>query len=66
MPNMATDLMTVHETAKYLRVSILTVRRLIWAGKLPYVDISTGSKRKSYRIRRKELREYLDKNGGVN
>jgi len=52
------QLLTVAEVADALRVSNMTVYRLIKAGELPALRIG-----KNYRIRRSELDDYLA--GGV-
>lgn len=49
------QLMTVSEVADELRVSNMTVYRLIKAGDLAAIRIG-----KNYRIRRSDLEEYLD------
>jgi excisionase family DNA binding protein len=36
---MSEQLLTVAEAAKWLRVSEKTVRRLIWSGSVPYVQL---------------------------
>lgn len=53
---------TVAEVAEHMRVSNMTVYRLIKAGALPAVRVG-----KSYRIRERELEAYLDasRTGGV-
>jgi hypothetical protein len=40
-PNTIDDpILSEPETAKYLGVSIITLRRLRWAGRVPYIQIS--------------------------
>lgn len=48
-------LWTVAETADHMRVSNMTVYRLIKSGELPALRVG-----KNYRIRGSDLREYLD------
>jgi excisionase family DNA binding protein len=48
------QLHTVAEVADHMRVSNMTVYRLIKAGEMPAVRVG-----KSYRIRRTDLQEYL-------
>ena len=50
-----TLLLTLREAAEQLRVSTRTVHRLIHAGELPTVPV-----RRSLRIRRADLRAYVD------
>ena len=47
--------MTVAEVAQLMRVSTMTVYRLIKAGDLPAVRVG-----KSYRIRENDINSYLD------
>jgi len=47
--------LTVPETAERMRVSKMTVYRLIRSGKLPAVQIG-----KTYRVKETDLEEYLD------
>lgn len=63
MPNGAADddrLWTVAEVADHMRVSNMTVYRLIKAGELPAIRVG-----KNYRIRAKELAAYLDASATV-
>jgi excisionase family DNA binding protein len=48
-------LLTVREVAETMRVSNMTVYRLIRAGELPAIRVG-----KHFRIRERELGEYLD------
>lgn len=48
-------LFTVGEVAEHMRVSNMTVYRLIKAGAMPAVRVG-----KSYRIRRRDLESYLE------
>ncbi len=48
------DLLTTQEVAALLKVSIVTVRRLIASGDLPAARIG-----KSYRIRREDLEAWV-------
>jgi excisionase family DNA binding protein len=54
-PPTADRLRTVAEVAQHIRVSNMTVYRLIKAGNLPAVRVG-----KSYRIRERDLEAYLD------
>ena len=55
LDNTSTRFMTVGEVAAILRVSTMTVYRLINAGQLPAVRIG-----RSFRVREEELDRYLD------
>jgi excisionase family DNA binding protein len=52
---MAAHLLTAQEVADLLRVSSMTVYRLIRSGELPAVRVG-----RSYRVRRDDLHQYLD------
>lgn len=52
-------LLTPAEVAEDLRVSAEHVRCLIRSGELSAIDISAGSKRPLYRIRREALAEFM-------
>lgn len=54
-PLMADQFLTVAEVARQLRVSNMTVYRLIKAGDMPAVRIGRG-----YRLREGDVRRYLD------
>jgi excisionase family DNA binding protein len=47
--------LTVNEVAQFLRVSKMTVYRLIKSGDLPAVQIGRG-----YRVREEDVHRYLD------
>ncbi len=49
------DLMTVHEVARRLRVDDTTVRRWITNGILPAITLPHSGKRQGYRIRQSDL-----------
>ncbi len=51
-------LLTVHEVAGVLRVSTMTVYRLIKAGELPAARVG-----RSYRIRERSVEDYLRRGG---
>lgn len=53
---MATDLLTAAEVAERLRVSTMTVYRLIRSGELPAVRVG-----RNYRVRSDDLLSYLDR-----
>ena len=59
-------MLTPDEAARYLKVSAEQVRSLIRRGLLPAVNVSTGSKRALYRIKRETLDEFLtERSAGV-
>lgn len=53
---MSTDLLTASEVAERLRVSTMTVYRLIRSGELPAVRVG-----RNYRVRSDDLLSYLDR-----
>ncbi len=53
-PSSGSDFLTVAEVARALRVSNMTVYRLVNAGQLPAVRVG-----RSYRIREDDVRRYL-------
>lgn len=53
---MIPDYLTINEVAEVLRVSKLTIRRMITKGTLQAIKIG-----RSYRILREDLEEYLNK-----
>ncbi len=53
-------LLTAEQAAKYLQLSLRSVRRLIATGELPCVRIG-----RSVRIRREEVMALVDRNTGV-
>lgn len=52
-------LYTPVEAGEYLGVSRDTVDRLIHQGRLPYVDVGSGTKRKRKRIRHVDLESFV-------
>lgn len=57
---MKSDLMTIGEVAKELRVDGTTVRRWIKRGVLEAVSLPHVNKRHAYRIKRETLNRVLD------
>ena len=53
--NETSDLLTVHEVAKRLRVDDTTVRRWITNGILPAITLPHSGKRQGYRVRQADL-----------
>lgn len=54
-PLLAARFVTVAEVARQLRVSNMTVYRLVKSGQIPAVRVGRG-----YRIREDDVRKYLD------
>ena len=54
-PLLSARFVTVSEVARQLRVSNMTVYRLVKSGQLPAVRVGRG-----YRIREDDVRKYLD------
>jgi excisionase family DNA binding protein len=50
-----TDLLTVHEVARHLRVDDTTVRRWIKSGALDAITLPHRGKRQGYRVRKKTI-----------
>ena len=55
MPSLTSNFVTVAEVARQLRVSNMTVYRLIKAGDLPAVQVGRG-----YRLWEHDVRKYLE------
>jgi len=53
------DLMTVHEVARILRVDDTTVRRWVKQGALEAVILPHANERQAYRIKRETLNKVL-------
>ncbi len=54
-PSLVENFLTVGEVARHLRVSNMTVYRLVNSGQLAAVRVGRG-----YRIRRDDVRKYLE------
>lgn len=52
--------LTASEVADLLNLSVPTIRLWIKDGKLPASDVSSGTGRPAYRIRREDLDTFLD------
>lgn len=57
MPDDASALMTVEETAAYLRLALWTIRHWVCKKKIPYVRLG-----RSVRFRRKDLERFVNQN----
>ena len=55
-------LLTIQEAAKVLGVSVTTMRELVWAGRISYIDLNKGGKHIRARFTRQHLEEFMAKN----
>ena len=62
--NTDSKFITVKEAAAFLEVTEIHLRNLLNEGKIPYVNVAAGSKRKSIKIERQVIEDFV-KNGGV-
>lgn len=53
------EYLKVEEVSKILKTSEVTIRKYMDLGKLPYVDFGEEGKRKSLRVRRSDLDEFM-------
>ncbi|MBI3961483.1 MAG: helix-turn-helix domain-containing protein [Deinococcus sp.] len=53
------EVLTVQEVAELLRVSLPTVRRWLYSGKLPSLKLASGRGSGGRRIRREDLKVFL-------
>lgn len=63
--NTNSELLTISEVARQLRVDATTVRRWITAGALEAIVLPHGHRRRSYRIRRADLDKIINSNIAV-
>lgn len=60
---MITEIYTVKETAKFLRMSVSELRKLMTLGQISYFEIGEiNSKRKIKRFRKGDIDNYIRKN----
>ena len=59
---MQKEVYTIKEASRYLGVSEAKIKRLIVSGKLKAFNISLGSQRKHFRIKKEELAVLMDEN----
>jgi excisionase family DNA binding protein len=53
------ELLTIKQAAKLLGVSVETVRRLVWARQINYIDLNRGGRYATVRFRPEHLEEFL-------
>jgi len=53
------ELLTIKQAAKLLGVSVETVRRLVWSGRISYVDLGRGGRYMMVRFRPEHIEEFL-------
>lgn len=58
---MSEELLSPKELSKMLNVSLCTILRMIHAGRLPAVEVSTSSKRRLFRVYREDMEAWLRK-----
>lgn len=56
--------LSVKETAQFLGVTEIHLRKMLNEGKIPYINVATGKLRKSIRIEKKAVEEFAA-GGGV-
>lgn len=56
--------LSVKETASFLGITEIHLRKLIKKGKIPYINVASGGIRKSIRIEKSKLEEFT-RQGGV-
>ncbi len=52
-------LLTIKEAACLLNISVETLRRMVWAGEIGYIDINKGGRHMMVRFSEKHLAEFL-------
>ena len=57
------ELLSVQETATFLRVSGTHLRKLIKDGEIPFINISHGKIRKRKKIKKQALSEFVERGG---
>ncbi len=55
------ELLTIQQTAKFIDMSILHVRKLLKQGIIPYVNYGLGKKREYPRIKKEDVEKFLSK-----
>jgi excisionase family DNA binding protein len=53
------ELLTIKQVAKLLGVSVDTVRHLVWANQINYIDLNRGGRYATVRFRPEHLEEFL-------
>lgn len=52
-------LLSIKEAAQRLGVSVPTMRRLVWANEISYIDINKGGRRIMARFTEEHIQEFL-------
>lgn len=52
-------LLTIQDAAKLLNVSVPTMRRLVWANEISYIDVNKGGKQIIARFTEEHIQEFL-------
>jgi excisionase family DNA binding protein len=60
-PEANTDILTVSEAAKMLRVSISQIHKMMTQGRLGFVVLSKGVRKRTIRIKREEIERIISK-----
>jgi len=55
-------LLTVKEAAAWLNTSVDTVRRLVWAGEIDYIDLNKGGRYIYARFTKRHLEDFMARN----
>ena len=56
---MTEQLMTIKEAAYLLNISVKTLRRMVWAGEIGYIDINKGGRHIMARFTGGHIKEFL-------
>lgn len=52
-------LLTIQDVARILNVSVPTIRRLVWAKEISYIDVNKGGKQIRARFTEEHIQEFL-------
>lgn len=52
-------LLTIQDVARILNVSVPTIRRLVWAKEISYIDVNKGGKQIIARFTEEHIQEFL-------
>ena len=56
---MTDQLLTIKEAAYLLNIGTSTLRRMVWAGEIGYIDLNRGGRHMMVRFSEKHLAEFL-------
>jgi excisionase family DNA binding protein len=56
---MGRHLLTIREAAELLNISVPTLRRMVWAGEISYIDINKGGRHMMVRFTTKHIEDFL-------